>query len=136
MSDLRSTDPGVATAERAPLDVSAVLRLVRLLISAVDAAGPAGLRFTSDSAIYCLARALLAEAVDDTGMARTTLMALRDLVWRVDTARAILGNGCNNGERLEIERMLDTSDVHLFLRQCAQDTVPGKKTAADAPARG
>lgn len=100
-------------------DSGALLRLMQLVLSSVDAAGADGCRLTRESAIVAVARALIGEATDQTSVSRTAMMALRDLVWRVDTARGLLIEKVGERARQELELLLDTADVHAFLRSAA-----------------
>lgn len=100
-------------------DSGALLRLMQLVLSTVDEAGDEGCRLTRESAIVAVARALIGEATDPTSVSRTAMMTLRDLVWRVDTARGLLIEKIGERARLELETLLDTADVHAFLRSAA-----------------
>ena len=51
---------------------------------------------------------------------RTATMALRDLVWRVDTARGLLVDKVGDRARQEVEALLDTADIHAFLDNITQ----------------
>lgn len=113
-----------------------MMRLARLIVAAIDLAGVDGLRLTSQSAVYALSRALVREADDDTGLTRTAMMVLRDLVWRVDTARALLAQRASPPERREFDELFDTSDVHAFLVQAARDTREDEKSRAETIGRG
>ena len=100
-----------------PEDLSHVLRLLRLLITAVDYAGADGLRLDRDSALVGLARALVGRTGTAPHSSRTAVMALRDLVWRVDTARPLLAVHLNDAGRRELDMLLTTDDIHQFLVQ-------------------
>ncbi len=108
--DLPPKEPG------APDDSGALLRLMQLVLAGVDASGSDGCRLTRDSAIVSVARALVGEATDWTAASRTATMALRDLVWRVDTARGLLLDKVGERARKEVEALLDTADIHAFLK--------------------
>jgi hypothetical protein len=122
--------------EPLPADGAALVRLARLMVSTIDAAGSEGLRLTPNSAVLSLARALVGEATDKSGMVQTAVMALRDLVWRVDTARSLLAQRSSPSDRREIEQLFDTSDVHAFLTQCVCDGGKIKNSATKDPACG
>lgn len=100
----------------APDDSGALLRLMQLVLAGVDASGSEGCRLTRDSAIVSVARALVGEATDWTSASRTATMALRDLVWRVDTARGLLLDKVGDRARQDVEALLDTADIHAFLK--------------------
>lgn len=98
-------------------DLGHVLRLMRLLLTAVDYAGSDGLTLERDSALVGLVRTLVGRQGICPHTTRTAVMALRDLVWRVDTARALLSARVDEDGRRELDMLLDTDDIHLFLRQ-------------------
>ncbi|MCM5552423.1 hypothetical protein [Pleomorphomonas sp. NRK KF1] len=108
--DLPPEEPG------APDDSGALLRLMQLVLAGVDASGSEGCRLTRDSAIVSVARALVGEATEWTAASRTATMALRDLVWRVDTARGLLLDKVGDRARKDVEALLDTADIHAFLK--------------------
>lgn len=108
-------------------DSGALLRLMQLVLAGVDASGSEGCRLTRDSAIVSVARALVGEATDWTAASRTATMALRDLVWRVDTARDLLLDKVGDRARKEVEALLDTADIHAFLKTA----VPSSSLAPD-----
>ena len=112
--DLPPEEPG------APDDSGALLRLMQLVLASVEASGAEGCRLTRDSAIVSVARALVGEATDWTAASRTATMALRDLVWRVDTARGLLVDKVGDRARQEVEALLDTADIHAFLDNIAR----------------
>lgn len=115
--DLPPNEPGATD------DSGALLRLMQLVLAGVDASGSEGCRLTRDSAIVSVARALVGEATDWTAASRTATMALRDLVWRVDTARGLLLDKVGDRARKEVEALLDTADIHAFLKASAQTPV-------------
>lgn len=98
-------------------DLAHVLRLMRLLLTAVDYAGEEGLRLTRDSAVVALARSLVGAPGSEAHSSRTALMALRDLVWRVDTARVLISAKVSPETRDEVDTLLGTDDIHDFLAQ-------------------
>jgi hypothetical protein len=98
-------------------DLAHVLRLMRLLLTAVDYAGDEGLRLTRDSAVVGLARSLVGRGGEAPHSSRTAVMALRDLVWRVDTARGLIARHLDPAGRTELDLLLATDDIHEFLRQ-------------------
>ena len=97
-------------------DCGTMLHLMQLVLTAVDAAGSDGYRLTHDSAVASLARALVGEATVGAGMGRTAMMALRDMVWRVDMARELLLSRLGAKDAKEVEALLDTADIHAFIR--------------------
>jgi len=98
-------------------DLGHVLRLMRLLLTAVDYAGADGLMLERDSALVGLVRTLVGRQGACPHSSRTAVMALRDLVWRVDTARSMLAARVDEAGRHELDVLLATDDIHLFLRQ-------------------
>lgn len=100
-------------------DCGTMLRLMQLVLTAVDSAGADGYRLTRDSAVASLARALVGEATGGAGTGRTAMMALRDLVWRVDMARELLLGRVSAKEAKEVSSLLDTADIHAFIRSAA-----------------
>lgn len=118
--DLPPKEPGASD------DSGALLRLMQLVLAGVDASGSEGCRLTRDSAIVSVARALVGEATDWTAASRTATMALRDLVWRVDTARGLLLDKVGDRARKDVEALLDTADIHAFLK-----TTLGRPRAAE-----
>ncbi len=117
-SNLPPKEPG------APDDGGALLRLMQLVLAGVDASGSEGCRLTRDSAIVSVARALVGEATDWTAASRTATMALRDLVWRVDTARSLLLEAVGDRARKDVEALLDTADIHAFLKTALPSRPP------------
>ena len=101
--------------ESGALDDGALLRLMQLVLASVEASGAEGCRLTRDSAVVSVARALVGEATDWSTASRTATMALRDLVWRVDTARGLLVDKVDDRTRQKVEALLDTADIHAFL---------------------
>ena len=118
--DLPPEEPG------APDDSGALLRLMQLVLAGVDASGSEGCRLTRDSAIVSVARALVGEATDWTSASRTATMALRDLVWRVDTARGLLLDKVGDRARQDVEALLDTADIHAFLKTALEKPRPAE----------
>jgi hypothetical protein len=110
-------DPSTAPAAAPSDELAHVLRLMRLLLTAVDYAGDDGLRLTRDSAVVGLARSLVGGSGAAPHSSRTALMALRDLVWRVDTARGLIARHLDPAGRTELELLLATDDIHQFLAQ-------------------
>lgn len=93
-----------------------IMRLLRLVIDQVDANAD-GIRLTRDSALFHAAFGLLDASPEQRGSTRTALMVLRDLVWRVDSVRAVLRPHDAEPHVAEALGLLDTSDIHLFLKQ-------------------
>ncbi len=91
-------------------------RVLRLLVTAIDAAEDGAIELRRDSPLVTLARSLVFGGERVREMARTSNMALRDLVWRVDTARALLEMRCQEeDQRSELRLLLATDDIHDFL---------------------
>lgn len=93
-----------------------VVRLLRLLISQVEA-GSSSVTLTRDSALFHAACRLLDASPEQRETTRTALMVLHDLVWRVDSVRNVLASSAADPAVEEALGLLDTSDIHLFLRQ-------------------
>lgn len=93
-----------------------VVRLLRLLISQVEA-NSSGVILTRDSALFHAACRILDASPGQRETTRTALMVLRDLVWRVDSVRNVLASNAADPAVSEALSLLDTSDIHLFLRQ-------------------
>lgn len=106
-----------SASDPASVDVTDVIRVMRLLLTAVEMSGDEGLRLTNNSPLVGLARTLLGGTGTDHHSSRTALMALRDLVWRVDSARALLEPRLDAAGRAELAALLATDDIHIFLRQ-------------------
>lgn len=98
-------------------DLAHITRLMRLLITAIDHAGDDGLLLTREDALVGLARVLVKGEPHTLHTSRTSIMALRDLVWRVDTARALITQMVAQNQRAEIAILLATDDIHEFLSQ-------------------
>ncbi|WP_181705308.1 hypothetical protein [Chthonobacter rhizosphaerae] len=64
-----------------------------------------------------MARTLVGGSGADHHSTRTAMMALRDLVWRVDSARALLEQRLDAAGRMELAALLTTDDIHVFLKQ-------------------
>jgi hypothetical protein len=99
--------------EAGALDVRVLVRL--LLAATGDDQGDAR-RLTNDAAVDGLARRLVEAVRSADGRTRTAEMALRDLVWRVDTARILIEPklqeiGCGG-----LADLLATDDIHAVLR--------------------
>ena len=98
-------------------DTAHVMRLMRLLITAVDHAGEDGLVLKKDAALVGVARSFVNASDSDVQSTRTAVMALRDLVWRMDTARSLIEPMVETDRRGEIAILLATDDIHQFLSQ-------------------
>ncbi|WP_075214470.1 hypothetical protein [Mongoliimonas terrestris] len=94
-----------------------LLRVLRLLLTAVELSGDEGLRLTKDSPLVGLARTLVGGSGAGHHTTRTAIMALRDLVWRVDSARSLLEQRLDAAGRVELAALLTTDDIHVFLNQ-------------------
>ncbi|MBH0236608.1 hypothetical protein [Methylobrevis albus] len=90
-------------------------RLLRLLLAAAEHAPDGVLTLAKDSPILSLARRAVGATADDIESTRTAMMALRDLVWRVDSARGLLEQRLDAAERAELGQLLATDDIHRFL---------------------
>lgn len=112
-SDSARPGGGSAHGDDAPSDIGG---LVRLLVAACSVAGDAA-RLTNDPAVDALARKIVAAAdAHDTGT-RTAVMALRDLVWRVDTARVLIEPRLVDAGCPDLADLLATDDIHALLRE-------------------
>lgn len=108
-----AADPARTRAE----DLGHVLRMMRLLLTAVDHAGACGLTLTADSALVALLRRLVGEAAGGPHSSRTALMALRDLAFRVEASRVLLAERFGPEVAREAAALLDTADIRAFLEQ-------------------
>lgn len=93
------------------------LRVMRFFVAEVMQAGPEGTVISTRSALFQIACRMLNDGPDERGSTRTALMALRDLVWRVDSVRSVLATHEAEPALTEALKLLDTSDIHLFLKQ-------------------
>jgi hypothetical protein len=93
------------------------VRLLRLLVAEVQRAGPAGFTLTAESALFQTACRMLDATPAERESTRTALMVLRDLVWRVDSVRNDLSRFSVDSKIAEALSLLDTADIHFFLRQ-------------------
>lgn len=100
-----------------PDDLNHVLRMMRLLLTAVDHAGENGLTLSVDSALVTVLRRLVAEATGSPHSSRTAIMALRDLAFRVEASRVLLSERFGPEVAREVAVLLDTSDIRTFLDQ-------------------
>jgi hypothetical protein len=109
-----------ATSDPTPVpgtqEFADVVRLLRLLVGQVEA-GSSSVTLTRDSALFRTACRLLDASPEQRETTRTALMVLRDLVWRVDSVRNVLASNAADPVVAEALSLLDTSDIHLFLRQ-------------------
>lgn len=111
----------VAAADAAPGDeqerawLVEAARLMRLLLAAAEHAPDGILTLQSDAPILTLARRAVGATADDIESTRTAMMALRDLVWRVDSARGLLEQRLGEADRAEVGLLLATDDIHRFL---------------------
>jgi hypothetical protein len=94
-----------------------IKRLLRLLVTQIECAGESGVKLTADAALYRAALRTLEATPEMRASTRTALMALRDLAWRVDSVRFVLSAHSTDPEVAEALSLLDTSDIHMFLRQ-------------------
>lgn len=118
MAGETSPDPNApCPAEARSASDADLLRLLGLLVVAVDCAGPDGLRLTNGSALVALARTVIDGSARDPQATRSALMALRDLVWRVDVARSLIEPWLDEQRRGDLAALLDTDDIHAFLRR-------------------
>jgi hypothetical protein len=106
----------------ANVDGQVILRLIRLLLASVHAAGPDGLTIGRDSALVSLAHRLVGDACDPSGLARSTNMVLRDLVWRVDMAKEMLVSRLEPEAARQLCELLDTQDIHDFIGKNTANT--------------
>jgi hypothetical protein len=112
---LPPSTPGEAEAGSAIADVRV---LVRLMLAGADETLH-GSRLTNEAAIDALARRLIEAARGTDGRTRTAVMALRDLVWRVDTARVLIAPKLQEIGSGELADLLATDDIHALLRDIA-----------------
>jgi hypothetical protein len=115
-----SGGPSVVTpasdGHRPPPDAVDVRVLVRLLLAAADGSVDDAPRLTNDAAIDGLARRLVEAVRNADHRTRTAEMALRDLVWRVDTARVMIEPKLQEVGCGELADLLATDDIHALLR--------------------
>jgi hypothetical protein len=98
-------------------DTADMMRLLRLFVTQVQSAGPKGVTLTANSALFQMACRMLEASPAERESTRTALMALRDLVWRVDSVRSVLASHDAEPPVAEAIKLLDTLDIHQFLRQ-------------------
>lgn len=114
-----SSPPPTAPAEAESGSAVADVRvLVRLMLAGADETLH-GSRLTNEAAIDALARRLIDAARGTDGRTRTAVMALRDLVWRVDTARVLIAPKLQEIGSGELADLLATDDIHALLRDIA-----------------
>lgn len=92
------------------------MRLARLVLAAFGRTADDPL-LTNDDALVALAAKLVRSTGSDASSARTVAMALRDLVWRVDTARGLIAARLDDAGRRELDILLATEDIHAVLRR-------------------
>jgi hypothetical protein len=94
--------------------------LVRLLLAAAGADGDEpetdATWLTNETAVDALARRLIDAIRNADGRTRTAEMALRDLVWRVDTARVLIEPKLKEAGSGPLADLLSTDDIHALLR--------------------
>lgn len=93
-----------------------IVRLLRLLVGQVEAT-PSGVVLTRESVVYRAVCGLLDATPEQRAATRTAIMILRDLLWRADTVRSMLESRMNDPAIAEAVSLLETADVHQFLRQ-------------------
>ena len=117
MPELDVGDGSIPPFDRADSATGDHLRaLVRLLVAASGVAKDAS-RLTNDAAVDALARRIVAAAEASDAGPRTAVMALRDLVWRVDTARVLIEPRLSAAGCAELADLLATDDIHALLRE-------------------
>lgn len=110
-------DFSAAVINNSDQETADITRLLRLLVAQIECAGENGVTLTPDAALYRAAVRILDASPEVRGSTPTATMALRDLVWRVDSVRFVLSAHTTDTEVAEALSLLDTSDIHLFLRQ-------------------
>jgi hypothetical protein len=98
--------------------VADVMRLPRLVAAQVESAGSDGARLAAANGLLQAARRIPDASPEQGASAR---MPVRDLVWRVDSARFVrFAHGAETAIA-EAVNLPDTSDIHLLLRQEPQE---------------
>lgn len=103
---------------RASLDAEAVQLLRKFVDVAETSPAPSGRSYIDRSTLLA-ARNLLHLAEASAGDQRDALAALRDLVWRVDTARYFLEEHRGLSGLEPVFEILDTVDIHRLLKDQA-----------------
>jgi hypothetical protein len=98
-------------------DAADMMRRLRLFVAQVQSARPTSITRTANSAFFQTACRILDASPTERESTRTALMALRDIVWRVDSVRSVRVSHDAEPPIAEANKLLDTSDIHLFLRQ-------------------
>lgn len=108
------------STERTPRRDGEAIELLRKIIEAVDNAPGGRAQLASDSLTCSVARRILAEDESELETERTALMALRDLIWRIDTAKFFLRDATKAKPDQDLAEMvieiLDTSDMDALVR--------------------
>ncbi|WP_127144029.1 hypothetical protein [Pelagibacterium montanilacus] len=96
------------------------LALLRQLISAAEQSPQQQTCLSTDSLIYSVARKIIDDDEGHRRVQQTALMALRDLIWRIDTAKFLLRDAAKTRQIQELSEILieilDTSDVDSLVR--------------------
>lgn len=104
--------------------VADVIRSLRLLFAEIEASPSGCATLERGHAIYRVAERLFYADANGRASNRTAVMTLRDLVWRVDSVRYVLAERLGADEGAALLCLLDTTDVHDFLRQEPRDVRP------------
>jgi len=110
-------DQPSADVVRGLQDPADLMPLLRLFVTQVQSSGQNGVTLTANSALFQTACRILDASPAERKSTRTALMALRDLVWRVDSVRSVLASHDAEPAVAEAIELLDTSDIHQFLGQ-------------------
>ncbi|HUG60415.1 MAG TPA: hypothetical protein VMP03_01145 [Methylomirabilota bacterium] len=94
-----------------------MLALVRLMLASGCIEPETSTLLTNETAVDGLARKLTGETGGKVAGTRTAVMALRDLVWRVDTARVLIEPRLDAAGCAELAELLSTEDIHALLRE-------------------
>lgn len=118
-----NTDSEGSNLDRAPGDEA--LTLLRQIVEVVDQSPDGRANLSADSLTFSVARRILDSKERHVEIERTALMALRDLVWRIDTAKFFLRDAAKTQKDRELTDMvleiLDTSDIDELVRSPAPD---------------
>lgn len=98
-------------------EVADAVRLLRILVADIRAAGPSGVHLTATGALFQLACQVIEASPEERASAGIALTALREFVWRVDSVRSALSSYSSEPAIGEALNWLNTSDIHVYLRQ-------------------
>ncbi|MFC4172716.1 hypothetical protein ACFOYU_11685 [Microvirga sp. GCM10011540] len=100
-------------SEAGPPEPVSTVYFMRLMLALVDLAGEEGLHLTADSPLVEQARSLLENSPSTPP---STAAALRDLVWRIDTARYLFDD-LTSLQYEQLFELLDTTHARRSLGQ-------------------